>query len=158
MSKNKWWLCLISLMCVLFSGKVFSKLNYTVPKSTIKEVAECKPRVIEVVLANLRMKVSRFMNFFDQASWYDELCSFLNFEIGCVYWPNAQHCNFLSYQGLCRLNYNLGNLTLYLPFQSQKWMWHTSSNKETQRMYIHTNFIISCPCSFTPFLQVEING
>ena len=51
-------------MCVvLFSGKVFSKLNYTVPKSTIKEVAECKPRVIEVVLANLRMKVSRFMNF-----------------------------------------------------------------------------------------------
>ena len=54
-------------MCVLFSGKVFSKLNYTVPKSTIKEVAECKPRVIEVVLANLRMKVSRFMNFFDQA-------------------------------------------------------------------------------------------
>lgn len=51
-------------MCVLFSGKVFSKLNYTVPKSTIKEVAECKPRVIEVVLANLRMKVSRFMNFF----------------------------------------------------------------------------------------------
>ena len=56
-------ICLISLMCVLFSGKVFSKLNYTVPKSTIKEVAECKPRVIEVVLANLRMKVSRFMNF-----------------------------------------------------------------------------------------------
>lgn len=50
-------------MCVLFSGKVFSKLNYTVPKGTIKEVAECKPRVIEVVLANLRMKVSRFMNF-----------------------------------------------------------------------------------------------
>lgn len=46
-------------MCVLFSGKVFSKLNYTVPKGTIKEVAECKPRVIEVVLANLRMKVSR---------------------------------------------------------------------------------------------------
>lgn len=119
MSKNKWWLCLISLMCVLFSGKVFSKLNYTVPKSTIKEVAECKPRVIEVVLANLRMKVSRFMNFFDQASWYDELCSFLNFEIGCVYWPNVQHCTFLSYQGLCWLNYNLGNLTLYLPFQAE---------------------------------------
>ena len=62
------YICLISLMCVLFSGKVFSKLNYTVPKGTIKEVAECKPRVIEVVLANLRMKVSRFMNFFDQAS------------------------------------------------------------------------------------------
>jgi len=34
-----------------------SKLSYTVPKSTVKDVAECKPGVIEVVLANLRMKV-----------------------------------------------------------------------------------------------------
>lgn len=42
---------------VLLSGKVLSKLSYTVPKSTVKDVAECKPGVIEVVLANLRMKV-----------------------------------------------------------------------------------------------------
>ena len=28
------------------------------PKSTVKDVAECKPGVIEIVLANLRMKVS----------------------------------------------------------------------------------------------------
>jgi len=44
--------------CVVFSsGKVLSKLSYTVPKSTVKDVAECKPGVIEVVLANLRLKV-----------------------------------------------------------------------------------------------------
>ena len=42
---------------MLLSGKVLSKMSYTVPKSTVKDVAECKPGVIEVVLANLRMKV-----------------------------------------------------------------------------------------------------
>ncbi|KAM7434992.1 Sperm flagellar protein 1 [Porites harrisoni] len=41
--------------------KVFSKLSYTVPKSTVKDVAECKPGVIEIVLANLRMKIEKFM-------------------------------------------------------------------------------------------------
>lgn len=48
---------------VLHSGKVLSKLSYTVPKSTVKDVAECKPGVIEVVLANLRMKVRIFFLF-----------------------------------------------------------------------------------------------
>ena len=51
------------LLCCLLSGKVFSKLSYTVPKSTVKDVAECKPGVIEIVLANLRMKVSYFLLF-----------------------------------------------------------------------------------------------
>lgn len=41
--------------------KVLSKLNYTVPKGTVKEIAECKPRVIEVVLANLRMKIEKYI-------------------------------------------------------------------------------------------------
>ena len=40
------------------SGKVFSKLSYNVPKLTIKDVVECKAGVIEVVLANIRLKVS----------------------------------------------------------------------------------------------------
>lgn len=41
--------------------KVFSKLSYNVPKSTIKDVAECKPGVIEVLLANLRMKIEKYI-------------------------------------------------------------------------------------------------
>jgi len=49
--------CFEGFCVVLLSGKVLSKLSYTVPKSTVKDVAECKPGVIEVVLANLRMKV-----------------------------------------------------------------------------------------------------
>lgn len=40
------------------SGKVFSKLSYNVPKLTIKDVVECKAGVIELVLANIRLKVS----------------------------------------------------------------------------------------------------
>ena len=43
---------------VWLSGKVLSKLSYAVPKTTVKDISECKPGVIEVVLANLRMKVS----------------------------------------------------------------------------------------------------
>ncbi|KAL9962832.1 hypothetical protein ACROYT_G031977 [Oculina patagonica] len=41
--------------------KVLSKLSYTVPKTTVKDVAECKPGVIEVVLANLRMKIEKYI-------------------------------------------------------------------------------------------------
>ncbi|KAJ7351078.1 Sperm flagellar protein 1 [Desmophyllum pertusum] len=41
--------------------KVLSKLNYIVPKTTLKDVAECKPGVIEVVLANLRMKIEKYI-------------------------------------------------------------------------------------------------
>ena len=37
---------------------MFSKLSYNVPKLTIKDVVECKAGVIEVVLANIRLKVS----------------------------------------------------------------------------------------------------
>ena len=53
----KVFLKIVTMYVVLLSGKVLSKLSYTVPKSTVKDVAECKPGVIEVVLANLRMKV-----------------------------------------------------------------------------------------------------
>lgn len=58
--------------------KVLSKLSYTVPKSTVKDVAECKPGVIEVVLANLRMKIEKYMakkkadNLRKQQQVYDE--------------------------------------------------------------------------------------
>lgn len=41
--------------------KVLSKLSYTVPKSTVKDIAECKPGVIEVILANLRMKIEKYI-------------------------------------------------------------------------------------------------
>ena len=50
----------ILLYCLLL-GKVFSKLSYIVPKSTVKDIAECKAGAIEIVLANLRMKVSYFL-------------------------------------------------------------------------------------------------
>ena len=43
-------------------------MSYTVPKSTVKDVAECKPGVIEVVLANLRMKVRIPLCFVSSAS------------------------------------------------------------------------------------------
>lgn len=41
--------------------KVFSKLSYNVPKLTIKDVVECKAGVIELVLANIRLKIERYM-------------------------------------------------------------------------------------------------
>lgn len=41
--------------------KVFSKLSYTVPKSTVKDIVDCKAGVIELVLANLRVKIEKYI-------------------------------------------------------------------------------------------------
>lgn len=61
--------------------KVFSKLSYSVPKSTVKDVVECKAGVIEVVLANLRMKIEKYIakkkadSLRKQQQVYDEFSS-----------------------------------------------------------------------------------
>lgn len=41
--------------------KVFSKLNYNVPKSTVRDVVDCKAGVVELVLANLRLKIEKYI-------------------------------------------------------------------------------------------------
>ena len=40
------------------TGKVLSKLSYTVPDNTVKDIVACKPDIIEDILITLRSKVS----------------------------------------------------------------------------------------------------
>ena len=42
----------------LLAGKVFSKLNFSVPDDILQNAAAGKPGVIEFILSTMRMKVS----------------------------------------------------------------------------------------------------
>lgn len=41
----------------IFKGKVFSKLNFTLPDDIIQSASASKPGVVEFILTNLRTKV-----------------------------------------------------------------------------------------------------